>query len=48
MSVYQHGDAFDEGHLQVSDLHSVYYAQYGKPDGKPGTLHPIPDSSMNT
>ncbi|KAF2738870.1 prolyl aminopeptidase [Polyplosphaeria fusca] len=32
---YTHGDAFDSGFLQVSDVHKVYYAQYGKPDGKP-------------
>ena len=41
MKVHQHGEAFDEGFLAVSDLHSVYYAQYGKPDGKAGTAYPV-------
>ncbi|KAF2640363.1 proline iminopeptidase, partial [Massarina eburnea CBS 473.64] len=32
---YQHNDAFNSGFLKVSDLHSVYYSQYGKANGKP-------------
>ncbi|KAF2676624.1 proline iminopeptidase [Lentithecium fluviatile CBS 122367] len=32
---YTHADEFDAGDLQVSDLHRIHYAQYGKPDGKP-------------
>ncbi|KAK2807595.1 hypothetical protein FQN51_000028 [Onygenales sp. PD_10] len=32
---YTHEDAFDEGFLTVSPLHTIYYAQYGKQDGKP-------------
>lgn len=27
--------AFDEGMLKVSDIYTVYYAQYGNPEGKP-------------
>ena len=37
-SGYLHGDAFDQGDLPVSDIHTVHYAQYGKPDGKPGNF----------
>lgn len=33
---YIHDDAFDEGFLQVTELHQVYFYQYGKKDGKPG------------
>jgi hypothetical protein len=33
---YTHDDAFDEGDLQVSELHRIHYSQYGKRDGKPG------------
>lgn len=32
---YTHSDAFNEGRLQVGEIHNLYYAQYGKPDGKP-------------
>jgi hypothetical protein len=35
---YQHEPAFDSGYLQVDDVHSLYYEQYGKPDGKPGSF----------
>jgi hypothetical protein len=35
---YLHDDAFDDGFLQVSDLHTVHYYQFGKKDGKPGEL----------
>jgi hypothetical protein len=35
---YEHAPAFDSGILQVSPLHSIYYHQYGNPDGKPGKL----------
>jgi proline iminopeptidase len=36
MTSYTHSDAFDQGWLKVSDLHTLHYEQYGKPDGKPG------------
>jgi hypothetical protein len=26
---------YEEGHLEVSDIHSIYFAQYGNPEGKP-------------
>lgn len=32
---YQHSDPWDQGFLQVSDIHQIYYEQYGKADGKP-------------
>ncbi|KAH8645658.1 proline iminopeptidase [Xylariales sp. PMI_506] len=32
---YEHADAFDQGNLSVDDVHTLYYEQYGKPDGKP-------------
>ncbi|WPH00216.1 Hypothetical protein R9X50_00303900 [Acrodontium crateriforme] len=32
---YAHSDAFDQGCLQVGEIHNLYYAQYGKPNGKP-------------
>ncbi|KAK2768105.1 hypothetical protein FQN53_006316 [Emmonsiellopsis sp. PD_33] len=32
---YTHEDAFDEGFLTVSPLHTIYYSQYGKQEGKP-------------
>lgn len=35
MQTYQHADAFDEGYIQVSPLHKVWYQQYGPPNGKP-------------
>jgi proline iminopeptidase len=34
---YEHEDAFDTGHLEVDETHKVYYQQYGKKDGLPGT-----------
>jgi len=36
MQGYHHEEAFDEGYIQVSDIHKVYYTQYGKQDGKTG------------
>lgn len=36
---YVHEDAFDEGFLQVDQIHNVHYEQYGPRDGKPGKLH---------
>lgn len=33
---YTHDAPFDSGHVAVSDIHSIYYEQYGPPDGKPG------------
>jgi hypothetical protein len=35
---YLHDDAIDDSFLQVSDLHTVHYYQFGKKDGKPGKL----------
>ncbi|WPU63225.1 prolyl aminopeptidase [Peredibacter starrii] len=32
---YPEIEAYQTGHLQVSDLHSIYYEQVGNPDGKP-------------
>jgi proline iminopeptidase len=34
-SPYVHPRAFDEGFLQVSDLHKIHYEQYGEEKGKP-------------
>ena len=34
---YDHDPPFDSGYLRVSDLHSLYYEQYGNPNGKPGS-----------
>ena len=31
-------EPFDTGHLQVSDLHTLFYEQSGNPDGKPVVL----------
>ena len=43
---YIHSPAFDEGYLQVSDLHTIHYEQYGKRDGKPVVfLHGGPSGS---
>lgn len=36
---YAHSPAFDSGHLAVSKLHQIYFQQFGKPDGKPGTIN---------
>lgn len=33
---YAHEEAFDDGFLAVSSIHTLYYSQYGKKDGKPG------------
>lgn len=35
---YTHEDAFESGYLQVTELHQVYFYQYGKRNGKPGKL----------
>ena len=35
VKAYEHAEAFDEGYLQVSDIHKLYYHCYGKKDGKP-------------
>jgi hypothetical protein len=43
MQGYSHHDPFDEGYLQVSDIHRLYYAQYGATDGKPGNISPTPN-----
>ncbi|KAK8115905.1 Alpha/Beta hydrolase protein [Apiospora sp. TS-2023a] len=32
---YVHEDAFDEGFLQVDQIHNLHYEQYGPKDGKP-------------
>lgn len=34
-TLYEPTPKFDEGFLKVSDLHSIYYSQYGNPNGKP-------------
>lgn len=34
-SLFKEIEPFDSGHLQVDDLHSVYYEQCGNPAGKP-------------
>ncbi len=34
-TLYERSECFDDGYLKVSDLHSLYYAQYGKKDGVP-------------
>ncbi|KAF2791868.1 proline iminopeptidase [Melanomma pulvis-pyrius CBS 109.77] len=45
---HTHAAAFDEGFLQVSPLHAIYYAQYGKQDGKPVVfLHGGPGGSTS-
>lgn len=33
--LYEKTACFDEGFLKVSDIHNIYYAQYGNPNGKP-------------
>jgi proline iminopeptidase len=33
--LYPKAEAFDEGMLKVSDLHTLWYAQYGNPKGAP-------------
>lgn len=35
---YVHKKAFDASTLQVDDIHSIYYQQYGLKDGLPGQL----------
>lgn len=35
ISLYPEIEPFHEGYLQVSDLHSIYYAQFGNPEGVP-------------
>lgn len=35
---YTHEPAYDSGHLKVDAIHEIYYEQYGKKDGLPGTL----------
>ncbi|KAF2711407.1 prolyl aminopeptidase [Pleomassaria siparia CBS 279.74] len=43
-----HTEAFDDGYLQVSPLHKIYYHQYGKADGKPVMfLHGGPGSQTS-
>ncbi|CAI6335523.1 unnamed protein product [Periconia digitata] len=32
---YEHTEAFNQDDIQVSTIHRIHYAQYGKPDGKP-------------
>ncbi len=34
-TLYPAAEAYDERMLQVSDIHAIYYAQYGNPKGKP-------------
>ncbi len=33
--LYEKANQFDEGFLKVSEIHNLYYAQYGNPKGKP-------------
>lgn len=33
--LYPASDPYDEGYLQVSNIHSIYYAQFGNPEGLP-------------
>lgn len=48
MQGYQHSDAFDEGYLEVSSLHKIWYQQYGPRDGKPVLfLHGGPGGSTS-
>lgn len=32
---HKHGECFDGGYLQVSDIHRIHYEQYGQLEGKP-------------
>ena len=34
-SLYPISEPFDSGHLEVDEIHKVYYEQCGKPDGNP-------------
>jgi proline iminopeptidase len=43
---YTHLDAFDTGRLPVSDIHTLHYEQYGKPDGKPGKPLTFPNKFL--
>lgn len=46
--MYSLFDSFDDGFLQVSDLHTIHYEQSGNPDGKPVIiLHGGPGGGMN-
>lgn len=51
-SLYPQGNMFDEGYLQVSKMHRIYYAQFGNPKGVPALyLHGGPmagNSSKST
>ncbi|MBO6939404.1 MAG: prolyl aminopeptidase [Deltaproteobacteria bacterium] len=38
VSLYPPIDAYDDGHLDVGDGHSIYYEQCGNPDGKPAVF----------
>ena len=41
-------EPYDSGHLRVDDVHSVYYEQCGKPDGKPAIfVHGGPGGGSN-
>jgi hypothetical protein len=35
---YSHADPFDSGFLAVGLIHTLYYEQYGKRDGRPGRI----------
>jgi proline iminopeptidase len=44
-TLYTQSLPFNEGYLQVSDLHSIYYAEFGNPQGLPVvTVHGGPGS----
>ena len=48
-SLYGEIEPFDRGHLQVDDIHSVYYEQCGNPEGKPAVfLHGGPGGGCNS
>ncbi len=34
-TLYEKSKCFDESYLEVSEVHKIYYAQYGNPNGKP-------------
>ncbi|KAK4686114.1 proline iminopeptidase, partial [Tremellales sp. Uapishka_1] len=47
--VYPAADPYNDGYLKVSDLHNIYYAQSGNPEGKPVIfLHGGPGGGTDT
>lgn len=48
LELYPVADPYQEGYLQVSDLHRLYYAQFGNPNGLPVLiLHGGPGGGCN-